>query len=152
MDSKSYQDKALSFLAEGYNCTQSVFGALAPDLGLKRDLAFKIASAFGGGMNMGSTCGALTGAMLALGLAAGFGEYSPERKDAFSELNQELTRRFRKSIGHLDCRDILQIDSPNAAQKQSARRAPAILAARCQNCVKTATDLVVNILHELDIS
>lgn len=150
MDTKRYQDKALSFFDEGYNCTQAVFGAIAPDLGLKRDLAFRIASAFGGGMNMGSVCGALTGAMLVLGLGAGFCEYSPEVKETFGELNQELTRRFRTSIGYVDCRDILQIDPTNQEQKQSAREA-GILAERCPNCVKIATDLVVNILHELDI-
>ncbi|MFZ2801916.1 MAG: C-GCAxxG-C-C family protein [Syntrophorhabdus sp.] len=42
------------------------------ELGLDREMALKVACAFGGGMaRMGETCGAVTGAMMAIGLKHG---------------------------------------------------------------------------------
>ena len=145
-----YPDTALAIFDEGFNCAQAVFAAFAPGYNMNREQALKVASAFGGGMNMGATCGALTGAMLALGMAAGFSVYSPEIKDSFKELNLDLTERFRKRVGHLDCRDILEIDPTIDEQKQAARDA-GILASRCPNCVRIAAEICYEILHELDI-
>lgn len=150
MDSKAYQDDALKLFDEGFNCAQSVFAAFAPAFGLKRDHALRIASAFGGGMNIGSTCGALTGAMMVLGLAAGFHAYDPQIKDSFAGLNRDLIKRFQEEAGHIDCRDILQIDPTDARQKQAAREA-GVLAERCPRCVWIATGNVLSMLQELDI-
>jgi len=150
MKDSQYIDMAQALFEEGYNCSQSVFAALSPALGMDRVLALKVASAFGGGMGMGSICGALTGAMMALGLAAGFSVYSPELKDAFGDLNNDLTKRFRKRIGHVVCREILQIDPTDSIQKQQAREA-GVLKERCPACVDTAVRIVLEMLHELDI-
>ncbi len=119
-------------------------------MGLDARMALKIASTFGGGMGLGSTCGALTGAMMVLGLAAGFSEYSPEAKDATGDLNRDLVWRWQQRMGAIDCRDILQIDPTDKAQKQAARDA-GVLAERCPNCVQAAVEIVHEMLHELDI-
>ena len=52
-----------------YNCAQSVLVSLAPALGLTEEQAMGVAANFGGGMKMGSVCGAVTGSLMALGLA-----------------------------------------------------------------------------------
>jgi C_GCAxxG_C_C family probable redox protein len=145
-----FHDRALELFAEGYSCSQSVFAAMSPALGLDARMALKIASTFGGGMGLGSTCGALTGAMMVLGLAAGFSEYSPEAKDATGDLNRDLVWRWQQRMGAIDCRDILQIDPTDKAQKQAARDA-GVLAERCPNCVQAAVEIVHEMLHELDI-
>ena len=45
------------------------------------DLAFKIATPFGGGMgHAGQICGAVSGALMAIGLARGITEYDQDRK------------------------------------------------------------------------
>ena len=46
----SKKEKAMSLFKEGYNCSQSVFGAFAEELGLDFETALKISSSFGGGM------------------------------------------------------------------------------------------------------
>ena len=51
-----------------FNCCQSVLVSFAADLGLTEEQAFALGSNFGAGMRMGSACGALTGALMALGL------------------------------------------------------------------------------------
>ena len=150
MEFKQIEAKALTTFEIGYNCAQSVFAALAPALGLHEKTALKISSTFGGGMNIGATCGALTGAMMALGLAAGFCDYSPEAKDEIGALNRELILRWQNRFGNLDCRDILQIDPTDPVQKQAARDA-GIMAERCPNCVSGAVQIVSEMLRELDI-
>lgn len=50
----------------GFNCAQSVLAVFAEDYGMPLKLALKLASPFGGGMRMAATCGALTGALMAL--------------------------------------------------------------------------------------
>jgi C_GCAxxG_C_C family probable redox protein len=70
---------AMSRFADGFNCSQAVFAAFADDFGLDGETALKIASGFGGGMGrMAETCGAVTGAMMVLGLK--FGSASPDQK------------------------------------------------------------------------
>jgi len=68
------QENALELFACGYNCAQSVLGAFCEELGVNKETAFKIASGFGGGMRQGEVCGAVTGALMAIGLKEGFYE------------------------------------------------------------------------------
>lgn len=52
-----------------YNCCQSVVSIFAQDVGYDEDACMKAATYFRGGMQMGSVCGAITGGLMALGLA-----------------------------------------------------------------------------------
>jgi hypothetical protein len=55
-----------------YSCSQAVFSAFAPRYGLSDELALKIAAPLGGGMaRQGHVCGAVSGALMVLGLARG---------------------------------------------------------------------------------
>ena len=51
-----------------YNCAQSVFIPFAEAKGMDTETAFAIADNFGAGMRVGSVCGGITGALMALGL------------------------------------------------------------------------------------
>ncbi len=65
---------ALEKFAEGYNCAQSVAYTFAAECGLTEDAALKLSCAFGGGMaRTQEVCGAVTGALLVLGLLHGRG-------------------------------------------------------------------------------
>ena len=60
---------ALAQFDKGFACSQAVFSAYAEDLGLDQETALKIAGPFGGGTGRkAETCGAVTGALMALGL------------------------------------------------------------------------------------
>ncbi|MEG0764604.1 MAG: C-GCAxxG-C-C family protein, partial [Pseudoflavonifractor sp.] len=52
-----------------YNCAQAVLMPFAERCGLTRDQAETLGSNFGSGMHCGGTCGAVTGALMVLGLA-----------------------------------------------------------------------------------
>ena len=59
---------AVETFRDGINCTQAILSAWGSRHGLDRDTAMKLGGAFGSGMNMGETCGAVTGALMVIGL------------------------------------------------------------------------------------
>ena len=69
MSAKS--EEAVERFKKGFNCSQAVFGTFSEQVGLDCETACKVATGFGGGMRMGGTCGAVTGAFMALGLKYG---------------------------------------------------------------------------------
>jgi C_GCAxxG_C_C family probable redox protein len=82
--------------AEGFNCAQSVFSPFCEDLGLDKKTALKISSGFGGGMaHMNETCGAVTGAFMALGLK--YGRFIANDIDAKAKTNG-LVHEFAKEF------------------------------------------------------
>lgn len=113
--------KAEQLFKEGYACSQAVLLAFSEDLGIDEDTAKKISSTFGGGMGrLRKTCGALTGAFMALGLK--YGNSCP--KDMDSKLNsynkvQELAKLFEEKYDTTDCITILK---NHATKKQVNKR------------------------------
>lgn len=81
-----------------WNCAQAVLGAFAPAIGIDEDTAFRMAANFGGGMNMGSVCGALTGSFMALGMMG--------ITDA--EKLAEFRTAFSEAHGAIDCFSLIE--------------------------------------------
>ena len=87
---------AHSRFSEGYSCSQSVLAAFAPELGLDADAALRVSAAFGGGMGRtGGTCGAVTGALMALGLKYGATVADPVAKERTYALTREFIAQVR---------------------------------------------------------
>ncbi|GAO29655.1 C_GCAxxG_C_C family protein [Geofilum rubicundum JCM 15548] len=64
MDDKVMQDKAVSLMDKGFNCSQSVLSAYSEVLGFDKELALGVSCGFGAGMGrLQGTCGAVTGAI-----------------------------------------------------------------------------------------
>ena len=66
-----YLDRAKELRAiteRHYNCAQSVIVPFAAAAGIDEETAYKFGANFGGGMKMGSVCGAITGGLMALGM------------------------------------------------------------------------------------
>jgi len=82
-----------------HNCCQSTAVPFAEDLGCDRDMCMKMATYFRGGMQMGSVCGAVTGGLMALGMA---GLNDPDTSTAF------LEKVRNANGGRTDCRDFLE--------------------------------------------
>ena len=81
-----------------YNCCQSVLVPFAGVCGLDRDTAFQLGANFGRGMRRGSACGAVTSALMVLGMA---GKGADEATEFMS--------RFRERNRALDCDALLQM-------------------------------------------
>lgn len=79
--------------------------------GLDREIALKIAGAFGSGMGMGETCGAVTGAFMVIGLKHGKTKADNDAaKETTYELVKELTSRFSARNGSIKCKELLGCD------------------------------------------
>lgn len=102
-------EKALSYFDNKFNCAQSVLTAFADELGLTEDESLKVACAFGGGMGRQQlTCGAITGAAMALGLGFGKGSHDDEAKKLETyEKTVQLFDEFTRLHGSSNCRELL---------------------------------------------
>lgn len=80
-----------------YNCCQSVLVPFAKDMGLTEEQAYQLGAHFGSGMRHGSTCGAVTGALMVLGMLG----YDEKAATA-------LLRSVREGHGALDCATLLR--------------------------------------------
>jgi len=105
------EDEAKAFFNQHYNCTQSTVAPFAKVLGVDLDLILKIATPFGGGMgHAGQICGAVSGALMAIGLAKGITFYEEDKKYACYGLAQDFQDRFRTLHGDLTCPGLLGLD------------------------------------------
>ena len=91
-----------------WNCCQAVVSVFARDAGYDEEACMKAAAFFRGGMQMGSVCGAITGGLMALGLAGA--------DDA--QTANHLIRQIRENHdGLTDCRDLLRVNAEHGGEK-----------------------------------
>jgi C_GCAxxG_C_C family probable redox protein len=70
----------------------------------------QIASAFAGGIgNTGAVCGAVVGAVMAIGLKQGRGETMEEMLGKLA-VAREFRRRFEAEMGEIGCRELTGLD------------------------------------------
>jgi C_GCAxxG_C_C family probable redox protein len=115
-------------------------------LGIEQEVVPGIATAFGGGIGgTGAVCGALAGAVMAVGLR--LGRRDPKERDAKAyALTQELRRRFEAAMGHVDCRQLTGMDlsTREGARQFYASEVPRMV---CMPAVGTAYRNVVELLE-----
>lgn len=104
-------EKALELFSNNFNCSQAVLTAFAPDFGLDEKLALMLGTQFGGGARNGEMCGAVSGALMVLGLKYGHYESNNnEQKSRAYAVTTEYTKRFKELNGSIVCRDLLGYD------------------------------------------
>ncbi len=133
---------------QGFNCAQSVLAAFAQSLGLEEAAALNLGSPFGGGMaRRGEVCGAVTGALMALGLASRAG--APADKERAYALAQTFLDRFEERRGALRCRDLLGYDIGLPDERQAARD-KGLFENVCPALVREAAEIVTSMLAHLE--
>jgi C_GCAxxG_C_C family probable redox protein len=141
-------EKAEALHLQGFNCAQAVFATLAEQLGFDPALALKIASPFGGGIaRTGETCGAISGALMALGLQAGFSEPDPQAKDHVYALAREYMRRFQERYGALACKVLIDADLSTPAGLQKAREQN-VFQTKCVHFITGAVEIAEEMFIE----
>lgn len=131
--------RALELFQGGLSCAPAVLAACGARLGLDEAVAARLASAFGGGLaGSGGICGAVTGAMMVVGLARGPGlSPDPEAKAAAYADARELWRRFTERHGSVICRELLGVDIGAPGGRERAAEA-GLFRDRCPALVETA--------------
>jgi C_GCAxxG_C_C family probable redox protein len=111
------------------------------------DVIPSIASAFAGGIgNTGAVCGAVVGALMAIGLKQERGETMEEMLGNLA-LAQNFRRRFEAEMGNIGCRELTGLDlSTEEGLKQAMGSDMAQKV--CFPAVATSYRLVVEMLKE----
>jgi C_GCAxxG_C_C family probable redox protein len=136
---------AVEYFNKGMNCSQSVLMAYGPSLGLPEDSCKKIASPFGGGIgHLQEICGAVSGAIMALGLKHGAGSESREVRDRINDMVQDLVRKFSAQNNSVMCRDLLGFDITTAKGLDEARKRGVF--SGCAAYVKLASEILDTML------
>jgi len=139
-------DTAAARLDQGFNCAQSVLAAFAGQLGLDESRALMLASPFGGGVSRrGEVCGAVSGALMVLGLAQGAD--TPAGKESAYLLGQDFLQRFEARHGTILCRKLIDCDISTPEGLQQAR-SRGVFKALCPRFVRNATEIAQALLVE----
>lgn len=123
-DSMTHSEHAAALRADTnthYNCAQSVLIPFAEEAGLTAEQANALAAHFGAGMRHGATCGAVTGALMALGALG-----------ADEETCKSFLDTFREREGALTCAELLAIGEKKGQEKKP----------HCDSLVLAAAELV----------
>lgn len=102
----SKREKASEYFEAGYNCSQAILAAFSDELDLTEDEALRIASGFGGGMGSGETCGAVTGAIMVLGLKHGH----ITNEIHIDSITSDFKGKFKMKNKSINCKDLLSYD------------------------------------------
>jgi C_GCAxxG_C_C family probable redox protein len=89
--------------------------------GINPDMAFRLGRGFGGGMGLGKTCGAVTGAFMILGLKVPDAKDEKEARTKAYDLVREFARRFEAIHGTSRCSDLLGVDMGTEAGRKEAQ-------------------------------
>jgi C_GCAxxG_C_C family probable redox protein len=107
----------------------------------------KIASGFGGGIgNTGAVCGAVVGAVMAIGLKMERGETMEDLLRVASAA-QEFRQRFEAELGTISCRELTGVNL-NTEEGMKQAMASDLAQKVCFPAVGTAYQLVLDLLRD----
>ena len=133
---------AAEFFRNGFLCSQSVLAAFCDSYGLDRNSALKIACGLGSGMNSSEICGAVSGAVLVIGLKYG---HANAKDTAAKKICQAKVKEFLciflERNRHIICRDILGCDIFTPEGKQKAREEK-LFTTVCVDMVDSASSIL----------
>lgn len=143
-------EKALDLFSNNFNCSQAVLTAFAPDFDLDETLALKLGTSFGGGARNGEICGAVSGALLVLGLKYGhFQADNNEQKSRAYQIAAEYTKRFKEINGSIVCRDLLGYDLTKP-EEMACIKEKGLFGDVCPKMIKCAVEVLESVLAEFE--
>lgn len=106
-------EQAVDYHHKGFNCCQSVLATYSDLTGLSEQASFDMGGGFGAGAQTGELCGAITGAILTLGLLTPVDAEDPVgSKRRTGKLAKEFQKRFQEKFGDLRCHPPAQAGDP----------------------------------------
>ena len=141
-------DAEAMFLS-GFNCAQSVAACCGRRYGLDRTTAIRVAQGFGGGVGRtGSLCGALSGAIMVVGLKhAALEAADAAAKARAYKLARAVLEEFRRRNGSVLCRELTGCDltTPEGERQFKDRDLHHKL---CAGLVRGAAEIVETLLDQ----
>jgi C_GCAxxG_C_C family probable redox protein len=140
-------EKASSTFKEGFSCSQAVFSTFAKELEADENAMLKLSDAFGGGMRMALTCGAVTGAFMVIGLKYGRASADDlEAKQKTSDLVKEFVKKFEERHKSIACKELLGCDISTEEGLQYAKESN-LTGTICPKLVADAVEILEEILQ-----
>jgi C_GCAxxG_C_C family probable redox protein len=142
-------DQAVEIFRTSFNCAQSVLGAFAGRFSLDPGTAARISTGFGGGMGRRQeVCGAVTGAVMVLGLAFGRApDEDKNRQETTYAKTREFFAEFEKRHAAVNCRALLdgcELLTPRGQDRFKSEK----MIDRCQDFVRSAAEILDLMLQE----
>ena len=119
----------------GLYCSQAVLGAFCEKYGMDKDLAFKVSCGLNSGVRCADVCGAVSGALLVVGLKYGSDTSICNLK------TEEYIRVFKEKNNSIICRDLLGCDISTTDGKEKAI-SENLFKTRCDDIVKIAAQIL----------
>jgi C_GCAxxG_C_C family probable redox protein len=141
-----FSEKAANHFKQGYNCAQSVLLTMQEYYGIPRNtLIPKIATAFGGGIGRcGSLCGALTGAIISIGLKHGTNRPILKEKEKSYKLAHKFCEQFEEVCGSSFCKELIGYDLTKPEELERARKSN-VRNEKCTKFVKKTVEILIGL-------
>ncbi|MGY5853766.1 MAG: C-GCAxxG-C-C family protein [Candidatus Thorarchaeota archaeon] len=147
--SKKASSAAKKYFESDYNCAQAVLRSVLEHEGLMFDEATLLTAGFGGGMSyQGRTCGAVTGAIMALGVLAGQKHSDVnEHKKLSGKYAYKFQSAFIEGYGTTLCDDLIEVDMKIPDERKKASDA-GVFTEICPQFVERAVEIVLNLYRK----
>jgi C_GCAxxG_C_C family probable redox protein len=140
--------RAVDYYGRNFNCSQGVFTTYAIEHGIDEKLALKLATNFGGGARKGEMCGAVSGALMVLGLLYGHSESEdPDTKARAYAMSEEYMNRFIRRNGSVVCRELLGYDLSKPEEKAVILEKD-LFRAFCPDMIRSAVEILDELIEE----
>ncbi len=140
-------DEAAAIFTEGYSCSQAVCAAFAGDFGIGRDAALKLSCGLGGGMaHTGNTCGAVTGALMVIGMKYGRTDVDDlAAKEKTYAVANAFVAEFLRRNHSVNCTDLIGCNLSDPKELAAAREKD-LFHTKCSLLVRDAGEILEKIL------
>jgi C_GCAxxG_C_C family probable redox protein len=144
----SHDQTAQNLFKGGAKCAQAVLISFAPETGLDRATAMKIAGSFGGGIKQALTCGAVTGALMVLGMKYGCADHTDMKEKArITAITRDFAARFKARHNALGCKELLGIDISTKEGHDEAA-AKGLFKSECSRFIASAVEIIEKMMTE----
>jgi len=133
---------AVAIFKDGFNCAQAVFASHAHEFELDYQRALRVAGGFGAGMCQGATCGAVTGALMVLGMRHGMDQKGDLAAKELTTARVKLfLAAFEARNGSVVCEKLLGCNPSTPEGKQAAKDMD-LFKTRCAQYVLDAAEIL----------
>ena len=134
------------FFASGYRCAESVLLYVAESKNIQSDLIPKIATGFCGGMSRTrGTCGAITGAVMAINIFCGRNNPSMPLDQSYPPV-QKFVQLFEEKFKSINCMSLINCDL--SAEEGRKKFIDENIIVTCKNMTCEATRMAMSIIDE----
>lgn len=147
----SIRERAMELFKQGYNCSQSVFGAFCEECDMDFETALKLSSSFGGGMGrLREVCGAVSGMFMVAGIKYGYSDPKDiQSKAKHYKRIQELAEQFKEKNGSIVCRELLGLSTQKESYIPEERTSEYYKKRPCAEIIGDAAEIIYEFIRHM---